>query len=211
VTAAPGGWCDFMARAWPVPAVIGENGGFYFALDRKTNTLRREFWLPPDERARAMARLRDTAERIRVAVPEVAPSSDQPFRLTTWAIEPLGAGARRAATADRVAAAWRDAGLQSTINSLWVLGWLGNFDKLAMARRLARELLGTDLAHDREAVIYVGDSLNDEPMFRFFPNSVGVSTVRDYLDRLAALPRWITKGPGGAGFVELTEMLLADR
>jgi hydroxymethylpyrimidine pyrophosphatase-like HAD family hydrolase len=30
VTAAPAGWCDQMARMWPVDGVIGENGGFFF-------------------------------------------------------------------------------------------------------------------------------------------------------------------------------------
>jgi len=29
VTAAPVGWCDQMARMWPVDGVIGENGGLF--------------------------------------------------------------------------------------------------------------------------------------------------------------------------------------
>ena len=45
-------------------------------------------------------------------------------------------------------------------------------------------------------------------MFGFFRNSVGVATVRQYADRMPALPRWITKGPGGAGFVEVADRLL---
>ena len=34
VTAAPAGWCDLMARMWPVGAVIGENGWICFRHDR---------------------------------------------------------------------------------------------------------------------------------------------------------------------------------
>ncbi|AFW01333.1 hypothetical protein BAR24_00445 [Gluconobacter oxydans] len=30
VTAASAGWCDQMARMWPIDGVIGENGGFFF-------------------------------------------------------------------------------------------------------------------------------------------------------------------------------------
>jgi hypothetical protein len=53
-----------------------------------------------------------------------------------------------------------------------------------------------------------GEQASDAPMFGFFPYSVGVATVRRYADRMPALPRWITRGAGGAGFVDLAEMLL---
>ncbi|HVM81258.1 MAG TPA: HAD-IIB family hydrolase [Stellaceae bacterium] len=211
VTAAPAGWCDLIARMWPVDAVIGENGGLYFRREADGQAIQREFWLPADERARAMARLAETARGILLAAAEARPASDQPFRETTWAIEPLGRGDRRAATAEEVARVWRAAGMRSTINSLWVLGWVGDFDKLAMSLRMASELYAADLSSERDAVIYVGDSLNDEPMFEYFPNSVGVSMVAQYLDRMRAPPRWTTRGPGGAGFVEVADALLAAR
>jgi hypothetical protein len=158
-----------------------------------------------------MARLGEVAGRILAATPDAAVAADQPYRQTTWAIEPSGAGGPRAATADRLAAAWRETGARCTINSLWVLAWFGDFDKLAMSLRLFGETASIDLASDREAALYLGDSLNDEPMFRFFPNSVGVSTVADCLDRLGAPPQWVTAGPGGSGFVEVAEALLAHR
>jgi HAD superfamily hydrolase (TIGR01484 family) len=211
VTAAPAGWCDQMARMWPVDAVIGENGGLYFRSDDTTRTVRREFWLTAEERARSMTRLANIAGRILTAIPKAMAASDQPYRETTWAIETTETGEHRAAIADWIASAWRASGAQCTINSLWVLGWLGDFDKLAMSLRMAAELFAVELAADRDAVIYVGDSLNDEPMFGFFPNSVGVSTVALYLDRLKTPPQWVTNGPGGAGFVEVAEALLAQR
>jgi hypothetical protein len=34
VTAAPAGWCDQMARMWPVDGVIGENGGLFIPTHR---------------------------------------------------------------------------------------------------------------------------------------------------------------------------------
>src|SRR5579863_7817278 len=61
VTAAPAGWCDLIARMWPVDAVIGENGGFYFRRDDDVRTVRREYWLPVGERVRSMARLSEIA------------------------------------------------------------------------------------------------------------------------------------------------------
>ena len=30
ITSRPAGWCDHIARMWPVDGLIGENGAFYF-------------------------------------------------------------------------------------------------------------------------------------------------------------------------------------
>ena len=30
LTGRPAGWCDHIARMWPVAAVVGENGAFFF-------------------------------------------------------------------------------------------------------------------------------------------------------------------------------------
>jgi HAD superfamily hydrolase (TIGR01484 family) len=32
VTGRPAGWCDHIARMWPVDGVIGENGGLYMRM-----------------------------------------------------------------------------------------------------------------------------------------------------------------------------------
>ena len=41
VTGRPAGWCDHIARMWPVDAVVGENGAFYFRYDRERKTMER--------------------------------------------------------------------------------------------------------------------------------------------------------------------------
>jgi 3-deoxy-D-manno-octulosonate 8-phosphate phosphatase KdsC-like HAD superfamily phosphatase len=99
-------------------------------------------------------------------------------------------------------------GARTTANSLWVIGWLGEFDKLAMTKRMLTELFGIDIERDADTCVYVGDSVNDAPMFGFFPHSVGVASVRQYADHMPSLPRWVTEGAGGAGFVEVAEALL---
>src|SRR5512147_676807 len=35
VTGRPAGWCDHIARMWPVDAVVGENGAFYFRFSQQ--------------------------------------------------------------------------------------------------------------------------------------------------------------------------------
>ena len=41
VTGRPAGWCDHIARMWPVAGVVGENGAFYFIYDRKRRKMRK--------------------------------------------------------------------------------------------------------------------------------------------------------------------------
>ena len=206
VTAAPAGWCDMMCRMWPVAAVIGENGGLCFRHDPRSGATERRYWLPLAERRRDGERLAVLGAQVRVVVPGSEPAADQPWRETTLAFQNPGPP-----VADRIAAELAAAGARSVTNSLWVLGWFADFDKLAMARRIMAQLFDIDIDRDRDAVLYVGDSLNDEPMFGHFPNSVGVATVRNYLDQMATPPRWVTKGGGGAGFVEVADALLGWR
>lgn len=203
VTAAPAGWCDQMARMWPVDAVIGENGGIL--LQRQGHDVRRIFWSRDPEEDRV--RLQRLATQVGRDIAGAELADDQPFRLTTLGFRSPGDAKIREA----VLQALRNSGARTTENNLWLLGWLAGFDKLAMARRAFAELYDVDIDEVRDQVLYVGDSENDAPMFEFFRHTVGVSTVRRYLDRIPVAPAWITEGPGGAGFIEAAEAVLAAR
>ncbi len=71
------------------------------------------------------------------------------------------------------------------------------------------EFYGLDIETQRDCILYCGDSTNDAPMFGFFNHTVGVSTVRRYLPEIPVPLRWITLGPGGEGFVEAADAVLA--
>ena len=43
VTGRPAGWCDHIARMWPVDGVVGENGAFWFAYDAATRKMTQRF------------------------------------------------------------------------------------------------------------------------------------------------------------------------
>ena len=43
VTGRSAGWCDHIARMWPVDAIVGENGAFYFRYDRVEKKLYKYF------------------------------------------------------------------------------------------------------------------------------------------------------------------------
>ena len=212
ITGRPAGWCDHIARMWPVDGVVGENGALAFHYDAAARRMRRLYWKSAAERAADRARLEALAVRILAAVPGAAVAADQPFREADLAIDfcedvpPLP----RAAVA-RIVALFEAEGATAKISSIHVNGWFGAYDKLGMTARLFSEVFGEELEAVRAQVVYAGDSPNDEPMFRAFPNAVGVANVRDWLAHIAHPPRWVTAAPGGAGFAELADALLSVR
>lgn len=205
VTAAPAGWCDQMARMWPVDGVIGENGGLFIHRDPAGHGVVRRYWLSEADRAEARSRLARIERTVQQRAPWALHADDQPFRLTSLAYRQPEDPARAA----ELETILRQAGAQVTRNNLWILGWVGAYDKLTMARRVLSETYGVDIEADADRVLYCGDSVNDAPMFGFFRHTVGVSTVREHLPDIPVPPRWITQGPGGGGFVEAVDAVLA--
>jgi HAD superfamily hydrolase (TIGR01484 family) len=207
VTGRPAGWCDHMARMWPVDAVVGENGAFYFRY--ANGRLHRCYQDASEVRQRNRQRLAPIAEGIVAAVPGCAIAADQPYRETDLAIDycedvpPLPLAA-----AERIAELMRAAGLHAKVSSIHVNGWFGDYDKLAMTRRLFSIEFAIDLAREQAVITYVGDSPNDAPMFAFFPHSIGVANVRRFAGVIATPPKYITRASAGAGFAEVVAHLL---
>ena len=212
VTGRPAGWCDLIARLWPVDGVVGENGAFAYVYDRPARRMRRQHAASDAERARNRRRLDAIAIKILAAVPRAAVSADQPFRIADLAIdfcedvEPLGQ-----AEIDTIVRIFEAEGATAKVSSIHVNGWFGDYDKLGMATRLLETEFSILPGHTADRVLFVGDSPNDEPMFAAFALSVGVANVADHANRIRHLPAYITDGRSGAGFVELANYLLAGR
>jgi HAD superfamily hydrolase (TIGR01484 family) len=212
VTGRPAGWCDMIARFWPVAAVVGENGAFYFRYDHAARRMTRVYAVPYDEFEDNRRRLANLAATILAAVPGAALSADQHFRLADLAIDfcedvpPLPRE-----SIDTIVRMFEDAGAIAKVSSIHVNGWFGHYDKLSMSRRLLADAFGIDLEREPGRAVFVGDSPNDEPMFAAVPLSVGVANIIDYTTRLRHLPAFVTRGRSGAGFVELSDHLLAGR
>jgi hypothetical protein len=211
ITGRPAGWCDHIARMWPVDAVVGENGALYMRYDTAQGRLLRRF--VDDEATRRVhrERLAAIAAKIVAAVPGCALASDQLYRETDLAIdfcEDLVALPRMAV--DRIVALMQAEGMTAKVSSIHVNGWFGRYDKLTMTRTLLAEAFGTDLDAERGRMVFVGDSPNDAPMFAHFPNAVGVANVRVFADRIPTLPAYVTQAEAGAGFAELAGFLLGE-
>jgi HAD superfamily hydrolase (TIGR01484 family) len=212
ITGRPAGWCDLIARFWPVEAIVGENGALYMRYDRQAKKMTRRFFQTEAERTAARARLTALSDTILREVPGTALASDQQYRECDLAVDfcedvpPLPQAA-----IDRIVALFEAAGATAKVSSIHVNGWFGHWDKLSMTRVLFEECYGLSLDAVRDQVVFAGDSPNDAPMFGYFPYSVGVANVRPFLDRIATKPAFITDGEGGSGFVELADALIAAK
>jgi HAD superfamily hydrolase (TIGR01484 family) len=212
VTGRPAGWCDLIARQWPVDAVVGENGAIWFRYDERAKRMIRRFARPDNEWRADRQRLDAVAARVLREIAGTALAADQGFRAVDVAIDfcedvpPLGPEA-----VARIVAAFEAAGATAKVSSIHVNAWFGAHDKLSTSLDLLSEAFGIDGRAARDSIIYVGDSPNDAPMFGFFPNAVGVANVHDFTGRMPALPAFVAAGRSAAGFAELAEFLIAER
>ncbi len=203
-TGRPAGWCDHIARMWPVDAVIGENGAFYCWYDRPSRRLKTCHSMDARARLDNRRRIEAVAESVLAQVPGASVASDQFCRLYDLAIDYCeDVDALPPEAVSRIEHIMTSAGMTAKVSSIHVNGWFGEHDKLSMSRRLVQELYGLDLDTHRDQFIYAGDSPNDAPMFGYFPNSVGVANVRAFLDRMTTPPQYVTEGRSGDGFREL--------
>ena len=212
ITGRPAGWCDMVARFWPVDGIVGENGAFYFAYDHKARRMRRRFMQDEKTREQGRAGLAKIAARVLKEVPGAAVASDQLYRDSDLAIDFCEDVAPLDETAvARIVSIFHQEGAVAKVSSIHVNGWFGDYDKLTMSKIFAREVLGTDLetGNAKADYVYCGDSPNDAPMFGYFPNACGVANVKDFTGRMEALPAYIADQRGGAGFVEIVDAILA--
>jgi HAD superfamily hydrolase (TIGR01484 family) len=209
VTGRPAGWCDHIARMWPVDAIVGENGALYMRHDDVARVLKKRFVADEAQRKRDRQRLAAICEKILCGIPGCAIASDQQYRETDIAIDycedvvPLSRE-----DVERIVAMMRSEGMSAKVSSIHVNGWFGSYDKLAMTRTLLAEEFGIDLDAEQQRCIFIGDSPNDAPMFGFFSYSIGVANVHAFGDAIATPPKYVTTAKAGAGFAELATFLL---
>ena len=212
ITGRPAGWCDMIARQWPVDGVVGENGAFYFRYDDAQKKMHRVYAQGAEERTANKERLWRIARDVLAAFPGTAIASDQAYREIDVAIDFCeDVPALPLATAQAIAGRFHAEGAAAKVSSIHVNAWFGTHDKLSMSRQFLAEAFGIDSARDIEKIAYCGDSPNDAPMYAYFPNGVGVANIRPFASLMSHLPRYVTAAEGGHGFAEFAAAVLAAR
>ena len=212
VTGRCAGWCDHIARMWPVDAVVGENGAFYFCYDHAKKKMHQYFCQSKTERHENAQKLENICTDIFELVPGTAIASDQPYRITDLAIdfaedvEPLPSD-----EVQKIATLAKSNGATAKISSIHVNCWFGAHSKLATSILLLETQFGISEEVAQHSAMFVGDSPNDETMFGYFTYSVGVANIEESLAYEFQRPAFITEHKGGKGFAEVVRYLLKTK
>ena len=207
ITGRPMGWSLPFALAWPVAAIVAENGAV--ALIRSGSALLTEYAQDEATRLRNADRLRAVSAMVLREVPGATLAQDSPGRVTDIAIDHSEFTVLNAASIAHAVAVMQREGMNATVSSIHINGWFGEHSKLSGARWMLQRLFGRELDAEVERWVYVGDSTNDQAMFSHFPLSVGVANLRDFAEQLHTWPAYITEGERGAGFAEVAARLLS--
>ena len=222
ITGRPVGWSEPFAQAWPVDAIVAENGAVALLppaqdssenslqpLPEKRKQLSKLYQQDAATRTAHFARMQQVLAHIEATVPGARRAADSAGRECDIAIDHSEFTQLPQERIDQCVALLRAAGMNATVSSIHINGWYGTHDKLEGARWIVRELLARDLDAELDGWVYIGDSTNDQRMFQHFPHSVGVANIARFVPQLAHLPRYVTQGARGAGFAELARALLA--
>lgn len=212
ITGRPLGWSAPFAAAWPVQAIVAENGGV--ALLRACgagSALVTEYVQDDTTRTLNAGRLAHAAARVLAEVPGATLARDSAGRVTDIAIDHSEFAQLDDAAIAQAVAVLHSEGLHATVSSIHINGWLGDYNKWTGADWMLRRLFGRDLLPEVHRWVYVGDSTNDQAMFARFPLSVGVANLLRFTDTLTVWPRYMAQGERGAGFAEVARALLTAR
>ena len=210
ITGRPMGWSEPFARAWPVDAIVAENGAVAL-IHTGPGGLRKIYQQGEAVRQMNYERMQRVARRIVAEITGAVLSRDSAGRETDIAIDHSEYTTLPADCIAQVVALMQDEGMNATVSSIHINGWLGDHNKLSGARWIVRELFRRELDAEIERWAYVGDSTNDVLMFEHFAHSVGVANIRRFEAQLSHPPIYITPSERGAGFAELAQAILGSR
>lgn len=204
VTGRPAGWCDLMARWWPISGVIGENGALFYS--KVNGRIVRETYHDSASLSNCQDRLHSLFGKLLRRHEYLKLASDQPFRQWDIAIDISEETKVPLDVALDIVKFCEKKGARAAISNIHVNVWFGDYNKEDMSLKII-----DDYGLDKENVIYIGDSPNDSPMFGCFPLSVGVSSVYNYKDIIDNHPKYVCSKDGDNGFVELADFIFSTK
>ena len=207
VTGRPAGWSAPLAMAWPVRAIVAENGALLLRCEN--GALRPDFVDDAATRRANHRTLQACAKAVLAAVPGARLAQDSAGRLTDIAVDHSEFSRLDAAQIAQVVALMQGCGLTASVSSIHINGWIGAHSKFTGARWAVTQALGRPFVPGDW--VYLGDSTNDQIMFEHMPLSVGVANIARFVPQLRCLPGFVTRAERGAGFAELAAALLAAR
>ncbi|MBT8491677.1 MAG: HAD-IIB family hydrolase [Deltaproteobacteria bacterium] len=200
VTGRPAGWGQALAQLTAASAVVTENGGVTFV--REGNGWSRLYGVPAASLPEWRRKMRAAAVDAMTDIGGARLSSDSKYREVDLAIDWNEECSLAPQDAEHIVSMLRERGFTAVRSSVHVNFGPPKFDKFSACKEVVEMVLGGS-ASELGDYVYVGDALNDAPMFGGFEKSVGVGNVRQWWDQLPAKPKFVTESDEGHGFREL--------
>jgi len=204
VTGRPAGWCDLIARWWPVDSVIGENGGLSYSM--LGGKMDRQFFDETVSVNKSKEFLNSLLDDIKSNFGEINLAADQPFRLLDLALDISEENNLSKKKVREIYDFCISKGANAAVSNIHLNIWYGNYNKCDMALKILDNL---NIKVDE--CVFVGDSPNDSPMFKKFRFSVGVKSVVSYSNFMTDYPSFVTERDGNQGFEDLVDFILLTR
>ncbi len=214
VTGGCAGWCDQMAKLWPVEAVLGENGAFCMSVDK--SQFRTSFYHPQKQMQQAQQVIKEQVNKLLTQYPGIELAMDQPFRFCDVAVniaqnrEPVDLQTVNALLSELRGIKVNGEPVKATVSSIHINIWVGEHNKRRGSENYL-SALGISPEDIESSVGFIGDSPNDESMFGWLTHTFGVANIASNLEQMQHKPKYLLNNPGGYGFKELADILLGRR
>ncbi|MFW7381208.1 MAG: HAD-IIB family hydrolase [Oligoflexus sp.] len=204
------GWADMMINTFPIDGVIGENGAFAFYWDERHKKIK--MWKSKHLAANYKQRLEDLKHKISIEFPHITFASDQFSREHDIAAVVNEHGEVLSSEQMENLMFWvRSEGACAAISNIHLNIWFGDYNKAQTVIELFNELYHVCNFELCRRSFYIGDSPNDEPMFRLIDASFGVKNVELFLDRLCYKPAAISSDAEAFGAYDILRSILEKK
>jgi hydroxymethylpyrimidine pyrophosphatase-like HAD family hydrolase len=203
VTGRSAGWVSGIVNYLPVVGAVAENGGLYYPGSFENGLALTPIANIPEHRHQ----LEIAFSQLQAKFPQIRESTDNQFRITDWTFDVMGL---------------HQDDLMILNNMCQQMGWGFTYSTVQChikpqgqdkAVGLTQVLKQYFPQYKVNQVVTIGDSPNDESLFdaSYFPLSVGVANISEYLASLQHRPVYITDAAEGEGFCELAELILQQK
>lgn len=206
VTGRPAGWGQVLARQWPVSGMVTENG--IIALVQRNHRVQVLDRASSEQRAARRQRLGELVAELCARFPELEPSDDVAGRIADFSFDIAESRQLEASVVHAATELARERGARVVRSSIQLHLSFDGDDKASGALRFLQLVHGVDATRARQRFAFIGDSENDAPCFAAFEHSFGVANLQG---RPSVLPAYRASQPMGAGFAEITGVLLDGR
>lgn len=181
-------WGHFFVTHFPIKHVLMEGGGVL--VYKSKDGIIHEENLVDDE---TIAALDAVTQELIDKFPNCIMSLDSFGRRTDRAIE---FAQMKKEDVEAVESFLHKKGVNFSRSNVHINFWMGDISKRNGVEYFLKNYV-PHIGHDE--CIFYGDAANDESMFEFFPNTVGVSNIMEVLDQLQYKPSIVLEGKDNAG------------